>query len=197
MNSSELQPDELMQIVATFFESHNIDYLVVGSLASMRYGEPRFTNDVDILADMRLDQIATVCGAFPAPDYYVSEASARDAVARRSQFNIIHPASGLKVDVIIPQDSEFARSELSRGRRLTSEGEFSVRFASPEDVIVNKLRYYQSGQSEKHLRDMAGMMKVMGNNLDRDYINNWCSKLGLASEWQLLQQRIPSSDTDE
>lgn len=42
-----------MQQVATFLEQHGIAYRVVGSFASMAYGEPRFTNDIDILADVR------------------------------------------------------------------------------------------------------------------------------------------------
>jgi hypothetical protein len=71
----------------------------------------------------------------------VSETAARDAVARRSQFNIIHPASGLKVDVIVPPNTEFSRSAGSRIRRLTSEGEYSAWFSSPEDVLLNKLVY--------------------------------------------------------
>jgi hypothetical protein len=54
MNPSELLPHELMQLVADFFESREIPYRVVGSLASMVYGEPRFTNDVDIVAELGL-----------------------------------------------------------------------------------------------------------------------------------------------
>ncbi len=190
MNPSELQPHELLQIIATFFESQGIQYLVVGSVASMRYGEPRFTNDVDILADVRLEQIASLCASFPAPEYYVSEQAACDAVDRKSQFNIIHLASGLKVDVIIPPGTEFSRSEMSRGRRLTSGGEFSATFASPEDVLLNKLRFYQIGESDKHLRDIAGMVKVLGDKLDRDYIETWCEKLGLKAEWKLFLERL-------
>src|SRR5215831_9835641 len=105
MSSADLQPHELMQIVADFFETHRIPYRVVGSMASMAYGEPRFTNDVDMVAELKQEHVAVLCAAFPAPDFYVSETAAREAVARRSQFNIIHPASGLKVDVIVPPDT--------------------------------------------------------------------------------------------
>ena len=57
MNPTELQPSELMQIAADFFESEGIHYRVVGSMASMAYGEPRFTNDVDIVAELTLDKV--------------------------------------------------------------------------------------------------------------------------------------------
>lgn len=41
-----------MQRMADFFEREEILYRVVGSLASMAYGEPRFTNDIDIAAEL-------------------------------------------------------------------------------------------------------------------------------------------------
>ena len=189
MSAPELQPYQLMQIVADFLEGQGVSYRVVGSMASMSYGEPRFTNDVDILADLKLDGVAPLCAAFPPPDYYVSESAAREAILRRRQFNILHIPSGLKVDLIIPPDSDFARSELSRGRRLTSEGEFSVWFGSPEDVLLNKLVFYKSGGSEKHLRDIASMLKIQGDRIERTYIEQWATQLGVRAEWQLVCER--------
>src|SRR4051794_28212958 len=171
-SAPELRPHELMQLVASFFESQQIPYRVVGSMASMAYGEPRFTNDIDIVAELRIQHIAPLCEKFGAPDYYLSEAAVQDAVTRRFQFNIIHPASGLKVDVIVPPDTEFARSEASRSRRIVREGQFAVWFGSPEDVILSKLLYYRlsCGESKKHLRDIAGILKIQGKRLDTGYI---------------------------
>ncbi|MDZ4847674.1 MAG: hypothetical protein SGI77_00125 [Pirellulaceae bacterium] len=190
MQPADLEPFELMQMVAVFFETHAIPYRVVGSLASMAFGEPRFTNDIDIAAELTMNHLPDLCRAFPAPDYYLSEPAARDAIRLKSQFNIIHPASGLKVDIFIPQDSEFARMESTRARRITSDGEYSAWFGSPEDIILNKLVYFREGGSEKHLRDIAGMMKLLQEKLDRDYIGAWSGKLGVSSEWQLAVNRL-------
>lgn len=191
MSLVNLQPHELMQIVADFLESQKIAYRVVGSMASMAYGEPRFTNDVDIVAELSLTDIPTLCAAFPSPEYYLSEPAVRAAILRRSQFNIIHPASGLKADVIIPPDSDFARSEAGRIRRLTSEGEYSAWFGSPEDVLLSKLVYYQlSGHvSDKHLRDITSMLKLQGPKLDLAYIESWADRLGVKAEWSKACER--------
>jgi hypothetical protein len=177
-----------MQLVADFFESRQIPYRVVGSMASMAYGEPRFTNDIDIVAELRDEHIAPLCAAFQAPDFYVSEMAVRNAVSKRSQFNIIHPASGLKVDVIASPDTEFARSEASRSRRLVKQGQYSVWFGSPEDVLLGKLLYYQlsGGVSDKHLRDIGGIIKIQDVKLDKGYIESWVIKLGLQAEWALV-----------
>lgn len=185
MSPVNLQPHELMQIVADFFESKKIAYRVVGSMASMAYGEPRFTNDVDIVAELTDKDVPSLCETFSAPEYYLSEPAVRAAILKRIQFNIIHPASGLKADVIIPPDTDFARSEASRIRRLASAGEYSAWFGSPEDVLLSKLVYYQlSGHvSDKHLRDITSMLKLQGAKLDCAYIESWADRLGVKAEW--------------
>ncbi len=192
MKSSDLGPAELMQIMANFFESAGIAYRVVGSMASMAYGEPRFTNDVDMVAELTMENVSELLAAFSAPDYYVSEQAVREAIKNHFQFNIIHPASGLKVDVIVPEPGDFTHSERSRVKRITNEGEYSVWFASPEDVILKKLVYFQDGggESQKHLRDIAGMMKLLGEKLDHGYINLWADKLEVSEEWNQVGKQL-------
>jgi hypothetical protein len=197
MNPTELQPFELMQIAADFFESEGIHYRVVGSMASMAYGEPRFTNDVDIVAELTLDKVPALCKAFAAPDFYVSEQAVRDAVQRQFQFKIIHPSSGLKVDVIVSPTTEFTQTEKTRIKRITSEGEYSVWFGSPEDVLLNKLVYFKlgGGESQKHLRDVGGMLKLLDKNLDSDYVTCWAKKLDVHSEWELVLKRLKAPNS--
>ena len=73
MKPADLEPFELMQIMAMFFETHAIPYRVVGSLASMAFGEPRFTNDIDIAAELTMNHVQDLCRSFPTPEYYLSE----------------------------------------------------------------------------------------------------------------------------
>ena len=60
---------------------------------------------------------------------------------------------------------------------------FDAYFASPEDVILKKMEFYHEGGSEKHLRDIAGMLKIRGEQVDRSYISEWAQKLGLEDVW--------------
>lgn len=184
VSAAELNPFQLLQRVAEFLETHGIAYRVVGSLASMAYGEPRFTNDIDILADVRLEHCDVLMARFPPPDHYLSESAMRSAIVHYGQFNIIHIPSGIKVDMIVLKPDVYAQTEIRRGGRLTSPGEFDAWFASPEDVILNKLRYYHEGGSEKHLRDIASMLLVQGDAIDRDYITLWATELAVLSDWQ-------------
>lgn len=91
MNSAIQSPNDLMQRVADFCETHAIPYRVVGSMASIAYGEPRLTIDIDIVAEFKLQDIAALTTAFPFPEYYFSEDAAREAILQQRQFNIIHP----------------------------------------------------------------------------------------------------------
>jgi hypothetical protein len=189
MSKAELKPHELMQKVADLFERESVPYRIVGSMASMAYGEPRFTNDVDVLVDLPLERVDALCREFPSPDYFVAPHAVRRAISSRHQFNILHIPAGLKVDVILSTDSEFDRLTLNSGRRLRSEGAYDALFASPENVILKKLVYYQEGGSEKHLRDIGSMLAIQGSKIDHAYLDAWASKLGVVEELQLIRQQ--------
>ena len=196
MSPSDLQPYELMQKAATFFERHDVPYRVVGSIASIAYSEPRFTNDIDILVELRVDLVESIEQEFPSPEYYLSLDAVRSAIRSRRQFNVIHVPSGLKLDIIQCKDSEFGRLDISQGQRLKSDGFYDAWFASPENVILMKLRFFKEGGSDKHLRDTASILLVQGSRIDRDYITKWSQQLGVSEEWQLVCQKADEQKPD-
>lgn len=88
---------------------------------------------------------------FPEGEFYLSGDAVRDAIKHKYQFNIIHPSSGLKVDIIIRKDDDFNVSRFKRVKRFSPIEETEANFAFPEDVIIMKMKYYKEGVSEKHL----------------------------------------------
>lgn len=181
---------ELLAFAAAVLERLRLEYFVTGSSATIFYGEPRLTNDIDIVVCLSLDRVDAFCGEFHASEFYVSLEAARSAAASGGQFNVIHPSSGLKIDFIIPTRSEFDLSRLRRSRRVSPSPGVEVMFASPEDVIVKKLDYFREGGSEKHLRDIAGVVDIMGDQLDRAYIEHWTEKMGLRQIWDAVLRRL-------
>lgn len=181
--------DLLKKIVKTF-EKLDIPYLVTGSVASMAYGEPRLTNDIDIVAGIEDRHIAVLMEEFPADEFYLSDSMIKEAIFRHGQFNIIHPSSGLKIDVIIKKNSDFDNSRFSRKKRLLPSDSYKADFAAPEDVIIKKMEYYNAGGSEKHLRDIAGILKISHESLDLNYISEWANRLGLSDIWAVIQARV-------
>src|SRR5262245_41386228 len=92
--------------------------MLVDSFASITYGEPRLTQDIDIVLDLTAAQIPAFCAAFPAPVYFLSESAVRDAVRTRFQFNVLHTESGNKIDFLLPRDDEWGRVQLERRQRV-------------------------------------------------------------------------------
>ena len=185
-----MDQSELLRFLSAALERLGLRYFVTGSTVTIFYGEPRFTNDIDVVVDMPESAVAEFCRQFPEDDFYVSEAAARDAIRRASQFNIIHAKSGLKIDVIIPAANEFNQSRFLRARRVHAGADWEASFASPEDAIIKKMEYFREGGSEKHLRDITGVLKTSGAEIDRNYIEHWAAFLGLADIWRGILARM-------
>jgi hypothetical protein len=185
-----MEPSDLLRHVVGVLERLHLPYFVTGSVAASYFGEPRFTNDIDIVCALPARSVEGFCGAFPEPDFYVSPEAAQEAVAHCGQFNILHPASGLKVDILIPAETPFNNSRFARATRVHPAQDYLAAFASPEDVIIKKMEYYREGGSDKHLRDIAGMLKISGQRVDRAYIADWATRLGMLEIWQSIQQRL-------
>lgn len=179
-----MTPDELIFKLVDLFDQLQVRYAIVGSVASMSFGEPRFTNDVDIVADLREEHAEAIVAAFPGPDFYCSLQAVKSAIAKRFQFNIIHSTEGVKADIIVATNGEFDQLQLSRRiwMKVGTAGEAWV--ASPEDVILKKLEYYQLGRSPKHVRDIASMLRINQRPLDMAYIEHWVAKLNVQDVWQ-------------
>jgi len=186
-----MEQHELLLYAVKRFEKLKIPYLITGAVASIAYGEPRFTNDIDIVADIKLGQIEAFKSCFPEGEFYLEADSIKNAIDRRHQFNIIHPSSGLKVDVIISKGDSFDQSRFGRIKKLHVSEKDSANFAAPEDVIIKKLEYFKKGGSDRHLRDIASMLKISADIIDLTYISSWAKKFGVIEIWEAIQKKLP------
>lgn len=192
-----MEQSELLRHVVGVLEKLGLRYLVTGSVVTIFFGEPRVTNDIDIVVDLPEERIKAFFEEFPEDEFYLSEVAIREAVKASGQFNIIHPASGLKVDVMIPQDTPFDRSRFARSIRVKPAEDFDASFSSIEDVIIKKMEYYREGGAEKHLRDITGVLKVSGQCVDREYVHDWAARLGLLDIWRAVQGRVDSKNRQD
>ena len=186
-----MEERELLAHTLNAIKKLNIPYFVTGSVASGVWGEPRLTSDIDIVIRLTPTTLASFCAMFPSPEFYVSEMGARSAVERGGQFNIIHPDTGLKVDVIVPGASPFNTSSFIRRKDVNALG-IDGCFGSPEDIILSKMMFYKEGQSEKHLRDITGILKLCPDPIDRQYIEKWAADLDLTDIWQAILKKLES-----
>jgi hypothetical protein len=165
-----------------------IPYMVTGSVAGIVYSEPRVTHDVDLVLELDPRQIEDFIRLFPAEEFYCpAETVIRAEVSRetRGHFNLIHHATGFKADVYpVGRDP---LHQWAMGRRQTAEIEqHQVWVAPPEYVILRKLQYYREGGSEKHVRDIRGMLEMSAGVIDRDELETRIIELGLSDVWKKL-----------
>jgi hypothetical protein len=163
--------------------------MISGSQASIYYGEPRLTRDVDVIVALRADLLPALLHRFPGDEFYVDEQAARDAIRTSGQFNILHPGSGLKIDVYANPDTPYDRLRLTRRQRLPLVPGVDAYFARPEDVILYKLLYHRQVESGVHLRDVLGILRVSGPELDEGYIREWAERLGLGPLWERIREQ--------
>lgn len=184
-----MEQSDLLRYVVDALEGLAIPYFITGSHAAMQYGEPRFTNDIDIVIDLPSSKVRELCAHFPIDDFYVSEDAARAAATGGGQFNVIHPESGLKVDLIVAKQDPLDLERLRRATRLPTPGGGNAMFSTPEDLILKKMDFYRQGGSEKHLRDIASILKISGERLDMGYVADWAARLGLDEIWDAILLR--------
>jgi hypothetical protein len=98
---------DLLRHTANHLDQLGLDYLVTGSVATIAYGEPRFTNDIDIVIDLPPERVADFCAGFEGGEFYINPTAVAEAARTKRHFNVIHPGAGFKIDFMLLTDSDF------------------------------------------------------------------------------------------
>ncbi len=175
----------VLGIVADRLDSAGIAYMVSGSTALGFYGRPRMTRDIDIVIALESNQVAAFDFLF-ANDFAVDIDEIRDAITRRSMFNLVHLTTVVKIDFIVKKDADYRHVEFAR-RRLFAQGDSRVWVVSPEDLVLSKLVWAKASHSDFQLRDVKSIIQFQ--QLDDDYLSSWAEKLGVGA--LLDEVRIP------
>jgi hypothetical protein len=175
---------EVAQEIAAVFERLHVPYLVGGSLASSLHGEYRTSVDVDVVAEIRPQDVDALVPALQI-GFFVDAEHVLEAVHGHRSFNAVHRRRFVKVDVFVGAGEGFQREEMLRARRMSLSGPSgpTVRVASAEDTVLQKLAWYRMGEevSERQWRDVVGVLKTGGASLDRAYLDRWARELDLTS----------------
>jgi len=179
------KPDIIVALdkVIECFEKLGIAYYIGGSVASSAYGIARATMDVDLVAKVEMHHAGNLVKALEK-DYYIDADMITDAIHRRASFNLIHLETMLKIDVFIAKAGLYDSEAFDRRQPDTLDEENPRKFylSSPEDIILNKLQWYQKGGSvsEQQWKDVLGVLKVQAVKLDLEYLKYWASRLNLS-----------------
>lgn len=170
--------------VVNTLDELDAEHVVVGSAAAATWGVARATRDVDIVTVVPAGNAAAFIEHIDAAGFYVPAGEASSALVNRGSFNVLHPATGGKVDLfVVPTDDPFERSRLDRRIQGEVLG-VATWIATPEDVVLAKLRWRLDSRSEVQWRDCVEIAAVQ--RLDEPYLRVWADRLGVSDDLEEL-----------
>lgn len=166
--------------LAAALERAGVGYFLGGSLASSLQGEPRSTNDVDVVVDLPEGRVAALVEALGS-DFEVDEEALRRAARERSSWNVFHGQPFTKIDLFMLREGPFDASEFARRRSLEVRPGQRLFVKSPEDTVLRKLLWFRQGGevSERQWRDVVQVLRQSGAVLDADYLDAWAGQIGV------------------
>ena len=165
--------------VTSALDALGVVHTIGGSIASSMAGEPRSTIDVDIVVDLKAEHVPGLVAALQQ-DFYLDETALQRAVADLSSANLIHHETSIKIDLFIAGGTPLDRQQLARRLRVDVGGR-TLHVHPPEDILLQKLRWYRKGGevSDRQWRDVVGIVRVQGTRLDRTYLYSQAPVLGV------------------
>ncbi len=185
-------PVDGFQELLAVLDRLELGYMVGGSGASSIHGHWRATGDIDLLVRLGPGDLDLLVAELENR-FYIDEESARDALQRHRSFSVIHIDSAFKFDLFPLAGDPYQQKAFSRRRFESSRlfGDQLVEFAvaSPEDVVLNKLKWYRLGGevSEQQWNDVLGVIAVQGDRLHLAYMREWADYLNVTD---LLEQAL-------
>ena len=183
MEPVEQDFQSVLRFVIDTLDRLGMPYAIGGSIASSLHGVNRQTRDADLTVEPFPGREGVFVAAFDPAEYYLSPDAVREAVRDRSTFNILHPATGYKVDIFVRKDDPFEQAAFARRVPfpVPEVPGGPVLVHSPEDIILFKPRWYRLGGevSDRQWNDIIGVMKTQAGRLDDAYLDRWAADIGV------------------
>ena len=180
-----MQNLNLFSLYTDLLNKKKIDYFVTGSVASIVYGEPRLTHDIDLVLNLLEDQVDLFMAAFPADQFYCPPKEVIKVELRRNlrgHLNLIHHETGFKADIYLTGDEELQSWAMKNSKEIEFE-ESIILVAPPEYVIIKKLEFYKEGKAQKHISDINSILANSKELIDFDYLKKAIAEKSLSECW--------------
>ena len=165
-----------------------VRFHLTGGITSVAYGEPRMTQDVDVVVEnaAMARAIEPFIAAAVQANFLLDAETVRRAVADKSMFQLFDMAEALKIDVY---PRELVPGELDRSTLLEVFEGMQLPVASRPDAAASKLAWAAKG-SHKSRRDLRQIFRQM-TAPDRSELDRLAGLLGLGG---LLAEILAEAD---
>lgn len=184
-----MQDLNLFKIFTSRINKLKVPYIITGAVASIIYGEPRLTHDIDLVVELTDEKADRVVKAFQQGEFYCPPIEVIKQEVKRPQsghFNLIHNETGFKADIYVSGRDPLHEWAILNRKKIDLEGEL-IWLAPPEYVIIRKLQYFKEGKSEKHLKDITSMLAISSEQIDFDLLHAKIEENALQEEWALIK----------
>lgn len=172
----------VVQSIIAALDEAQIPYMLTGSLASTIYGRARSTQGIDFVIAPGAAELHRFIELLSPDRYFRDLSQALEALRSESMFNVIELETGWKIDLIIRKSRAFSQEEFHRRQQISID-QRPVFVAAAEDIIISKLEWAKLSEPERQLGDVAGILKLDCQALDRSYLQTWIAELGLEEQW--------------
>jgi hypothetical protein len=195
MTNQVLEIVGFLKLVLEALKAAHVDYLIGGAIAEWAWGEPRATQDIDLVINLPIESVGKLSKELEKRDMLVPAEIILDTLLEDRAdipINAIHVHSGLKADLYPVRSGDELRLNAFQRRQRVDYGPplGRVYVHSPEDLILYKLLYFSISQQPKHSRDIAAILHAKKDRVDFGYIEEWATRLGLSSLWKELLDSV-------
>ena len=175
--------------VIDVLEAIGAQYAIWGGMAVIVYGEPRFTQDLDILLSPSSFSITNFVKRLKESTYHVDEISVRNALADGGFFNVIHLHYAIKVDFYVPTEPHL-KAMINSGVSFPFDMIRRAKYVTADDLIKAKLIAFKNSESTRHLDDIASIIRIQEKNLDYEDLELFAARIGALGAWRAVLDSI-------
>ena len=174
-----MDPQLIMLSVVDALERLDVPYIVVGSFSSNAYGIPRSTYDADFVVESFNLDVGALARLL-APNLILDRQLQFETITGTTRYIASHASADFVVELFLLSDDEHHLERFKRRCRVRFHDR-EIWLPTPEDVIIQKLKWYLRAKRSKDIDDARDVLAVQMGKLDLGYLRSWCDRHGTRS----------------
>ncbi|MBD3673240.1 MAG: nucleotidyl transferase AbiEii/AbiGii toxin family protein [Planctomycetaceae bacterium] len=179
--------EKTLSQAAAIFDRLSLPYHLTGGVSTVSYGEPRMTQDLDIVVHPRklTEKLDDFLKALADSSFLYSESAIREAVEKGRVFQILHQEESLKLD-IYPREMIPGELQRSVQRAVITSTKYPI--VSRPDAILSKLIWVSKG-NHKNRQDVRRLFRTSTDE-EQALVRDFAKELKLSRLLtELLEER--------